>query len=210
MTYPKNFEQKTGFDQIRSLIKEKCLSALGIDYTDRMEFSTDYEVIRKQLNQTWEFVHIIENADDFPANFFFDVRPSLKRIRIEGTFLEETELFDLRRSLDTIQGILRFLRPDSEEDEIKYPFLYELSKEVGSFPQLIKQIDAILDKVKGMYAGESITDIDGVKIDFEDKWVHLRKSNTEPIIRVYSEAHTMDEADRLGKEIMQVVYDMQK
>ena len=146
MTYPKNFEQKTGFDQIRSLIKEKCLSALGIDYTDRMEFSTDYEVIRKQLNQTWEFVHIIENSDDFPANFFFDVRPSLKRIRIEGTFLEETELFDLRRSLDTIQGILRFLRPDSEEDEIKYPFLYELSKEVGSFPQLIKQIDAILDK----------------------------------------------------------------
>lgn len=146
MTYPKNFEQKIGFDQIRSLIKEKCLSALGIDYTDRMEFSTDYEVIRKQLNQTWEFVHIIENADDFPANFFFDVRPSLKRIRIEGTFLEETELFDLRRSLDTIQGILRFLRPDSEEDEIKYPFLYELSKEVGSFPQLIKQIDAILDK----------------------------------------------------------------
>lgn len=146
MTYPKNFEQKIGFDQIRSLIKEKCLSALGIDYTDRMEFSTDYEVIRKQLNQTWEFVHIIENADDFPVNFFFDVRPSLKRIRIEGTFLEETELFDLRRSLDTIQGILRFLRPDSEEDEIKYPFLYELSKEVGSFPQLIKQIDAILDK----------------------------------------------------------------
>ncbi|HIX27873.1 MAG TPA: Smr/MutS family protein [Candidatus Barnesiella excrementigallinarum] len=146
MTYPKNFEQKTGFDQIRSLIKEKCLSALGIDYTDRMEFSTDYEVIRKQLNQTWDFVHIIENSDDFPANFFFDVRPSLKRIRIEGTFLEETELFDLRRSLDTIQGILRFLRPDSEEDEIKYPFLYELSKEVGSFPQLIKQIDAILDK----------------------------------------------------------------
>lgn len=146
MTYPKNFEQKIGFDQIRSLIKEKCLSALGIDYTDRMEFSTDYEVIRKQLNQTWEFVHIIENSDDFPANFFFDVRPSLKRIRIEGTFLEETELFDLRRSLDTIQGILRFLRPDSEEDEIKYPFLYELSKEVGSFPQLIKQIDAILDK----------------------------------------------------------------
>lgn len=64
--------------------------------------------------------------------------------------------------------------------------------------------------MKGMYAGESITDIDGVKIDFEDKWVHLRKSNTEPIIRVYSEAHTMDEADRLGKEIMQVVYDMQK
>ena len=70
-------------------------------------------------------------------------------------------------------------------------------------------IDAILEKVKEMYASEKITDIDAVKIDFPDKWVHLRKSNTEPIIRVYSEAATMEEADALGKKLMQVVYDMQ-
>ena len=70
-------------------------------------------------------------------------------------------------------------------------------------------IDAILEKVKEMFANEKITDIDGVKIDFPDKWVHLRKSNTEPIIRVYSEAATMEEADELGKKLMQVVYDMQ-
>lgn len=70
-------------------------------------------------------------------------------------------------------------------------------------------IDAILAKVKEMFASEKITDIDGVKIDFADKWVHLRKSNTEPIIRVYSEAATMEEADKLGKKLMQVVYDMQ-
>ena len=70
-------------------------------------------------------------------------------------------------------------------------------------------IDAILEKVKEMFANEKITDIDGVKIDFPDKWVHLRKSNTEPIIRVYSEAATMEEADEQGKKLMQVVYDMQ-
>ena len=70
-------------------------------------------------------------------------------------------------------------------------------------------IDAILGKVKEMFKNETITDIDGVKIDFADKWVHLRKSNTEPIIRVYSEASTMEEADALGKQLMQVVYDMQ-
>ncbi|WP_440422140.1 phosphoglucosamine mutase [Prevotella merdae] len=70
-------------------------------------------------------------------------------------------------------------------------------------------IDAILEKVKEMFKSEKITDIDGVKIDFPDKWVHLRKSNTEPIIRVYSEAATMEEADALGKKLMQVVYDMQ-
>ena len=69
-------------------------------------------------------------------------------------------------------------------------------------------IDAILLRVKEMYANEQVTDIDGVKIDFADKWVHLRKSNTEPIIRVYSEASSMDEADNLGKKIMKIVEEM--
>lgn len=69
-------------------------------------------------------------------------------------------------------------------------------------------VDAILKQVKEMYKDEQVNDIDGVKIDFADKWVHLRKSNTEPIIRVYSEAATMEEADALGKKIMQVVYSM--
>jgi len=72
-------------------------------------------------------------------------------------------------------------------------------------------IDAILNKVKAMYAGQmevNVNDIDGVKIDFTDKWVHLRRSNTEPIIRVYSEAATMEAADEIGKQIMDVVYSM--
>ena len=73
-------------------------------------------------------------------------------------------------------------------------------------------VDAILEKVKEQYGKQAdvkVTDIDGVKLDFPDTWVHLRKSNTEPIIRVYSEASTMEEADALGKKLMQVVYDMQ-
>ena len=70
-------------------------------------------------------------------------------------------------------------------------------------------VDAILVKVKEMFSDQQVNDIDGVKIDFPDKWVHLRKSNTGPIIRVYSEAPTMEEADALGKQLMQVVYDMQ-
>ena len=73
-------------------------------------------------------------------------------------------------------------------------------------------VDAILVKVKEMFAKDNsatVNDIDGVKIDFPDRWVHLRKSNTEPIIRVYSEAQTIEQADDLGKQLMQVVYDMQ-
>ena len=71
-------------------------------------------------------------------------------------------------------------------------------------------IDAILNKVKEIFADQQVNDIDGVKIDFPDKWVHLRKSNTEPIIRVYSEASSMEVADELGKQLMQIVYDMQR
>ena len=73
-------------------------------------------------------------------------------------------------------------------------------------------MDAILAKVKEMYSAQpdaQVNGIDGVKIDFPDMWVHLRKSNTEPIIRVYSEAHSMEEADAIGKKIMGVVYSFQ-
>ena len=70
-------------------------------------------------------------------------------------------------------------------------------------------VDALLEKVKELYKNEQVNDIDGVKIDFADRWVHLRKSNTEPIIRVYSEAHTPEEAEAIGKELMQVVLNMQ-
>ena len=70
-------------------------------------------------------------------------------------------------------------------------------------------VDAILEKVKELYKNEQVNDIDGVKIDFADRWVHLRKSNTEPIIRVYSEAHTPEDAEAIGKQLMQVVLDMQ-
>ena len=72
-------------------------------------------------------------------------------------------------------------------------------------------IDAILEQVKEKYGNEpdvQVTDIDGVKLDFPNKWVHLRKSNTEPIIRVYSEASTIEEADELGKALMDIVYNM--
>lgn len=144
MIYPQNFEQKIGFDKIRQLIQEKCLSPLGTERADEMSFSTSFEFIQSQLFQTEEFVRIIRDEDEFPDNYFFDVRQSIRKIRVEGTYLDESELFDLRRSLDTIRAIIRFLNP--EDDEIKYPHLKELSGNILTFPQLISRIDSIVDK----------------------------------------------------------------
>ena len=92
----------------------------------------------------------------------------------------------------------------------EYPDYFIAKNRIDLTPST--DVDAILEKVKAMFDAEpdaTVNDVDGVKIDFPDKWVHLRKSNTEPIIRVYSEANSMEAADQLGKQLMQVVYDMQ-
>ena len=145
MIYPQNFEQKTGFDKVRRLISDKCLSPLGQERVAEMEFSADYTTVIERLEQTDEFVRILHGDVEFPASFFFDVRYSLKRIRPEGTWLDEKELFDLKRSLQTINDIVRFFRP-TEEEEIAYPALTALAGDILVFPQLIGKIDSILDK----------------------------------------------------------------
>ena len=149
MIYPHNFEQKIGFDQIRQLLKGKCLSTLGEERVDEMTFSDNYDEINQRLEQVVEFVRITQEEEDFPAQYFFDVRPSLKRIRVEGMYMDEQELFDLRRSLETIRDIVRFLQQSDEEEETKnspYPALRELAGDILVFPQLIARIDSILDK----------------------------------------------------------------
>lgn len=145
MIYPQNFEQKTGFDKVRRLISEKCLSPLGQERVAEMEFSADYSTVIERLQHTDEFVRILHGEVDFPSSFFFDVRYSLKRIRPEGTWLDEKELFDLKRSLQTINDMVRFFRP-TDEEEILYPALTALAGDILVFPQLIGKIDSILDK----------------------------------------------------------------
>lgn len=145
MIYPSNFEQKTGFDKVRLLISDKCLSPLGKERVAAMSFSTDYAFISNELDLVDEFVKIQQGETDFPANYFFDVRYSLKRIRPEGTWMDEKELFDLKRSLQTIHDIIRFFQP-GEDEEIKYPALTALAGDILVFPQLVGRIDTILDK----------------------------------------------------------------
>lgn len=146
MIYPQNFEQKIGFDQIRQLLKEKCLSTLGEERVTDMEFSDRFNEVKEKLDQVSEFVRILQEEDNFPAQYFFDVRPSLKRIRVEGMYLDEQELFDLRRSLETIRDIVRFLQVKNEDEEeaSPYPCLSRLAGDITVFPQLIAKINGIL------------------------------------------------------------------
>ena len=146
MIYPSNFENKIQFSEIRSLLKGYCLCQLGKDKVDEMAFSGDVAVINTMLRQTREFRRLQEESDDFPLQFFFDMRESVKRIRLDGTHLEENEIFDLRRSLETIAAIVRFLDRGSDEGVYDYPTLHELTEGVLTFPEILRRIDQILDK----------------------------------------------------------------
>lgn len=149
MIYPKNFETKIGFDEIRTLLKAQCLSTLGKEKVDEMAFSDDAQTINEWLEQIREFRRIQQEAETFPLNYFFDVRESIARIRLENTHLEENELFDLRRSLETITQIVNFLNKnggDEENPEYPYPALHRLAEDVLTFPAMIRRIDSILDK----------------------------------------------------------------
>ena len=162
MIYPNNFEHKLGFDEIRRLLKERCLSTLGKEKVDEIAFSTNADAINEQLAQVREFRRLKEEKDDFPMQYFFDVRESIMRIRLENTHLEEDEVWDLRRSLETIANIVRYLEHGTEETasgETKYPYpaLHRLTEGVVTFPAMIRRIDSILDKFGKIKDSASMT-----------------------------------------------------
>lgn len=159
MIYPKTFEDKIGFNEIRTLLRERCLSSLGKEEVDMITFMDNVKAINTQLSRVREFRRLQEEEENFPLNYFFDVRQSVARLRLEGTHMEEDELFDLRRSLGTVNDIVTYLNRTDEDAAVAatddgwrkdpvypYPALHELAEGVVTFPQILQRIDQILDK----------------------------------------------------------------
>ena len=144
MLYPTNFEQKIDFTSIRQLLKDKCVSTLGMEKVDEIQFSPDYAEVMRLISQTDEMLSVLlSDSDELPIGDFYDVRPALSRVRIEGLFLDELEVFDLRRALEAVRRLVAFLT--KHEAEV-YPHLHELVVGVDTFPGIIQRIDAILNK----------------------------------------------------------------
>ena len=143
LVYPENFESKIGFDRIREILKSRCLSTLGKELVDEISFGCDFDQLTETLSLVNEFVSIIQEMENFPTSYYFDLREALDKIRIEGRFLEVDELFDLKRSLETISGIVRFLK-QTKEDQL--PHLKQMLKTVQVYPYVLERIDSILNK----------------------------------------------------------------
>ena len=161
MIYPENFEQKLGFDKIRSMVRGATLCPLGAKLAEDMAFITDRRALQYQLSLLDEMKRLIEQASQpLPTDGFYDLTPALKRVRLAGTFMETEELFDLMRSLRAIEALVRYLNP-REGEEVRtadmvaggvaavsfadrFPLLRALAADVVTFPDIIRKIDQTL------------------------------------------------------------------
>ena len=169
MIYPQNYEQKIGFDEIRRILKGQCQSSLGQEKVDEIVFSDNAVVVNEQLEQVREMRRLMQTTEKPEMNYFFDVRESVARIRMENTHLEENELWDLRRSLETIGIIVTFLNKnngDEEKPDYLYPALHRMAENVQTFPAMIRRIDSILDKFGRIKDSASMV-LAGIRHDME-------------------------------------------
>lgn len=143
MIYPSDFEEKTGFERVKEIIAGNCLSPMGIQNVENIRFLTDVKEITLKISATNEFQNILVFEDKFPSDHYYDNSLCLEKIRIEGSFPEVNEVFDLKRSLETAKSILNFFRNRGEE---RYPVLYSLCKAIKIYPYVYDSIDRIIDR----------------------------------------------------------------
>lgn len=169
--YPDNFESKIGFDKIRELLKGNCLSSLGHDKVDEIRFLTDAERILFELAVTEEFSRLILENENFPTSYYFDLRPALGKIKTEGRFLEVHELFDLKRSLETITAIIRLLQNQHEE---RFAALRQLLGRVQVFPYVKDRIEQILSPY-GKIKDQASPGLARIRRELQAKQSHVSK-----------------------------------
>lgn len=144
MIYPKHFEQKIDFITIRQLLKDKCVSTLGIEKVDEIRFSSNFDEIFHWLSETNEMLKVLTTeVQELPVNHFYDLRSSLSKIRIEGLYLTETEIFQLYQTLENVLTITNYI---SQLNPQLYPCLHQLTGNVNVFKPIIQRVDAILSK----------------------------------------------------------------
>ena len=142
MIYPENFEHKIGFDRIRLMLSAYCISQMGLEKAEKMDFSTDKGLIVKSLEQTDEFIRLLQTGVPFPVRDFHDLREAFHRIQIDGTCLNVEDLFALKPSLNVLEVILRFGRSENATD---YPELKSLIDNIFIDRNVFTEVNRLVD-----------------------------------------------------------------
>ncbi len=188
MLYPKNIEQKLGFDQIRDYLKQECLCALGQAYVDRIRFSTDYDLVSKMIHQSEEFRQLLTQNLNFPSNNYIDVTYCFDKIRPEGAFLEADEFRQLKISLFTITSCLVFL----DKHESDFPSLFNLRKEVELDKSIYDRINAVISE-DGLVRDNASSMLIKIRKDLNSEQQSLRRETDKILKSVKKEGYAEDD-----------------
>lgn len=190
MLYPKNIEEKLGFDKIRELLSEKCNGEVAKGFVEKIRFSNKIEIIRKHTAQVDEFIRILGSGNYFPAHNFIDVSHILRKCAIEGTYLLEDEAYDLKRALTTLQECLSFFDLTTES---LYPTLYALSKEVTFDRMLLREIDRVIDE-KGKVRNNASKELASIRSQLQAEQASIRNKVDQLLRSLKAQGMAKDEA----------------
>ncbi len=196
LIYPESFEKKVGFDRIRELLAEKCLGPPGKERCEKIYFSTKPEEIRLWIGQADEFKQLIETGEPFPLDHYFDLRPTLEKMRVSGYYPEPEQLFNLKRSLETIRSVNHHL---SKLDPERFTRLKMLATGLKTFPAIHDRIDRIMSP-KGMIRDKASPEL-----------AHIRKTlankENEASGRIHSIIKQAKKSGLVGQDELLVVRD---
>lgn len=184
-------EYKIGFDQIRNSLKALCLSEGGRGFVDRMKFLNSYEKVVSLLNLTEEFRLIFIKNEVFPSDNYFDMRQELERLRLVGTFISQTSLFDLKSSLITINECLLFF---ANQEEDKYPSLKDLCEGVYVDSNILQLCNKLIDD-KGEFFDDASEHLAIIRSNLRRKSLEVDKQMKKILILVKKEGWTQDDAE---------------
>ncbi len=180
MLYPRNLEQKVNFLKVKELIKAECTSPLGMQYVDRLAFTSDYNLVSKLLDQTEEFRQILISGELFPSSNFTNLNPYLEKAKLENSFLDVEDFYEIKLSLDTLRGCISFFKKREED----YPVLSQLlGLLIDLDMSLLKAIELIIDE-KGKMRSNASKDLQLIRTQILYEESRLRKV----MDRVFKEA----------------------
>ncbi len=209
MLYPSNIEQKIGFDKIREIIKQNCISSLGKRFAEKIRFSDDFDIINKLVRQTAEFKEILILEPDFPSSNYIDATPSLSKAAIEGTFLIEDEFFDVKLSLQTISDCLRFFK---NQDETQFSNLRNLTEGIEIEKQLLAKINSVIDE-RGKLKDNASSELQQIRKQIISEQSGLRKKLDSILKSAKSNGYVSEDASptiRNGRMVIPVTAEFKK
>ncbi len=151
MLFPSNIEHKLGFDEIRTLLRGHCITKLGVERVDSLAFMTDASLISEALAQVGDVERLLNEEGQLPGEDFFDLRAAVRKLHIEGAHLDEQELWELKRTLDTLHSWVAVIRAEGSP----YPALERMAEGVFTFHKVCESIEGILDKFGHIKDGAS-------------------------------------------------------